>query len=89
MGSGRPDRTIREAQAAKLMGHAVLPLRGRIVVLDERTVASRDGVTIARLPFPTGSPAAPNVARGARHAERGACTGRPCYTTRARPQARW
>lgn len=69
MASEQPDLTIREAQAAKLMRYAVLALCGRIVVLDERTVASRDGValvrlTIAPLPFSAGSPAVPNVARG-------------------------
>lgn len=49
--------------------YAGLALRGRVIVLDERTVASRDGgivvrLTIAPLPFPATPSDAPTSREG-------------------------
>jgi len=53
--------------AWRFLRYAALALRGRVIILDERTVASRDGgtvvrLTIAPLPFPAGLPDAPQEA---------------------------
>jgi len=50
--------------ARRFLRYAALALRGRVVLLDERTVASRDGgtvvhLTIAPLPFPASPSDAP------------------------------
>ncbi len=50
--------------ARRFLRYAALALRGRVIILDERTVASRDGgtvvrLTIAPLPFPAVPPDAP------------------------------